>query len=378
MAALDTTCFDGVVGLANCSCPCLTETAPEGYNEASSGLYIADILPVDMAEGADNCNDPDNPWNVLERGLAEGKNMLVKDLNAGLMKKNQMTRPTFAGIIGEKTNRTALQLSKAYAGLRIWSPNIRGGYLRINKIGGVFDTSGTVTVRVYDRFNVQIGTAVAITVTAGVYSTANTSFKLPLWQDGANDCQYFLSYTVAGTPAPRAVRAWCSTCNGVAVPSFSLERPWTKSRTWSRNLAWANWIQIGGWQYDNQTSFDELAETVDAGGASNGLVLEAELSCDPITAICLSELDYSDPVALSVAHALRYAAAICTAEKIIRRTSPWRNAQVAREILATDIQQWWTDYQKNVEFATFHASTTNSDCILCKPAFSMGLQSKLT
>ncbi len=378
MAALDTSCFNQIIGLANCACPCLTDTAPEGYNEATSGLFIADILPIEMVDGASDCSDPDNPWNVLQRGLDEGTNMLVKDLAAGLMKKNQLTRKPFTGLIGEKANRTALSMSKAYAGLRVWSPTIRGGYLRINKLGGVFDTTGTVTVRVYDQFNVQIGGAITLPVVAGVYSTVVTAIKLPLWQDGAKDCQYFLSYTTSGTPAPRAVRAWCSTCTGVTVPAFSLDRPWTSQKTWSRNLEWANWLQIGGWQYDNQTSFDLIAESTNADGVSNGLVLEAELTCDPISAVCLSQLDYSDPVALSIAHALRYAAAICTAEKIIRRTTPYRNAQVASEILAKDIQQWYIDYQANVEFSTYHANTGNTDCIFCKPAYSMGIQSKLT
>lgn len=377
MAALNTDCFDGVVGLANCACPCLSDTAPAGYNEASSGLYIADILPLEMADGADDCSDPESPWNVLERGLSDGKNMLVKDLNAGLMKRNQLTRQPFTGMIGEKVNRDTVTLSKSYAGLRIWSPTIRGGYLRINKLGGVFNTTGSVVVRVYDRFNVQIGSAVTISAVAGTYSTATTSIALPLWQDGAPDTQYFLSYTVASTPAPRAVRAWCATCNGVSVPLFSTTRPWTTTNKWSRNLLWANWIQVGGFQADNETSFDLLADQPGADSVSNGLAMEVELTCDPVSAVCLSGLDYSDPVSLSIAHALRYAAAICTAEKIIRRTSPYRNAQVAREILAADIQQWWKDYQTNVEYATYHANVGNTDCVFCKPAFSMSVQSKL-
>ncbi len=377
MAALDLTCLDGIVGLANCACECYADTAPEGYNTASSGLYIADILPIDMAEGADNCNDPDNPWNVLERGSTEGKSMLYKDINAGLMKSNQLTRQPFAGVIGEKKSRETVSLTETYAGLRIWSKNMRGAYLRINKIGGVFDTVGTVTVRIYDQFNTQIGSAVTITTTAGGYATATTSIKLPLWQDGAEDCQYFLSYTVASSPTPRAIRAWCPTCSGLKIPAFSLDNPYTTGN-WKREQGWANWLQIAGWQRDSQSEFDILAEETGGSGYSNGLVLEVELSCDPFTSVCLSALDYSDPVALSMAHALRYAMAICTAEKIIRRVEPYRNAQVAAEILAQDIQQWYKDYQTNVEYVTYHANVRGTDCVFCKPQFAMSLGAKLS
>lgn len=377
MATLDTSCLDGVVGLADCACPCYTDTAPEGYNEATSGLYIADILPINMAEGADDCNDPDNPWNVLERGAIEGKSMLYKDIQAGLMKSNQLTRPSFTGLIGEKKSRDVLSLTKTYAGLRIWSPNIRGGYLRINKIGGVFNAVGSVVVRVYDQFNTKIGSDITLTTTAGGYVTANANLKLPLWQDGADNCQYFLSYTVADSPAPRGVRAWCPTCAGVQIPTFNLEKPYTGGN-WRREQAWAKWLMIGGWERDSQTEFDLMAENISADSKSNGLVLEAELSCDPFTSVCLDSIDYSDPVAISMAHALRYAMAICTAEKIIRRTEPYRNAVVAREILAQDIQQWYTDYQKNVEYVTYHANVRGTDCIFCKPKFAMSVESKLT
>lgn len=377
MAALDTTCLDGIVGLADCACACLEATAPTGYDMASSGLYIADILPVNMAEGADDCSDPDNPWNVLSKGASEGKAMLYKDIQAGLMKGNQLTRQPFSGVIGEKKSRDIVSLTKTYAGLRIWSRNIKGGYLRINKIGGVFDTVGTATVRIYDQFNNQIGSAVNITTTAGTYATASTSIKLPLWQDGADDCQYFLSYTVASTPTPRAVRAWCPTCNGSTIPALSLERPYTTG-AWRRELAWANWIQIAGWQRDSQSEFDLLSEGSEGSTVTNGLVLEAELSCDPFTSVCLNTVDYSDPVSMSLAHALRYAMAICTAEKIIRRTEAYRNAQVSREILAQDIQQWYKDYETNVNYVTYHANVRGTDCIFCKPAFSMSMGAKLT
>jgi hypothetical protein len=50
---------------------------------------------------------------------------------------------------------------------------------------------------------------------------------------------------------------------------------------------------------------------------------------------------------------------------------------VAKEVLAVDLKEWWTDYQKNVEYVAYNAPVKNSDCIYCKPTFSMSVQSKL-
>lgn len=377
MASLDTTCFDGVVGLASCACPCIEELAPTGWDAANSGLYVNDLLPLDMAEGSDRCNDPQNPWNLLSNSLEQAKIMLANDVKAGLMKRNQLTRKPFTGMIGEKASRNALTLSKPYAGVRIMANKVKGGYYRLTSIGGVFAATGTVSVQIYDRFNAAIGSPISISTTAGQWAETACNVKLPLWVDGAEYAQYFLLYSVNQNNIPRAIKPYCPPCNrGTTPPIFSVEAPHYQ-KGWTGALGWANWIMVGGFEADNITDFDLLADEVFTSEYTNGLTITGELYCDPITSVCLSELNYSDPVALSLAHALRYMAAIIAAEKIIRNPAPYRNSQVSREILATDIQQWWKDYEANVNYATYNAELTNSDCIFCKPAFSMSIQSKL-
>lgn len=373
--ALDLTCFDGVVGLANCACPCLTDTAPEGYNDSASGLYIADLVPLEMLEGADNCNDPQNPWNVLADGRTQGINQLFKDISAGLLKKNQLTRQPYKGMIGEKTARTTKSLSKTYAGVRLCAKRVKGGYMRITRIGGVFSTNGTVSVQIYDRFNAAHGSPVVITTAAGVHASATCNINLPLWVDGAPNAEYFAVYTVNQANLPKNNELWCK-CTKVPIPEFSTIRPYYENRYTGAN-AWANWMMAGEWEGNNLTDFDLAADDTFTGSGMNGLTITCELTCDPVTSVCLEELDFTDPVALSLAHALRYISAINVAQKIIRTAEPYRNAAVSREVLAVDIQDWWKDYETNLNYVVYHANTNNSDCIFCKPAFSMSLQTKL-
>lgn len=376
MAALDLTCFSGIIGLADCACPCLSETAPEGYNDSLSDLYIADLIPLEMLDGADNCSDPANPWNLLDTARTRGTNTLVKDLNAGLMKKNQLTRQPFKGMIGEKSSRDTVSISKDYAGVRMSPARIKGGYMAITKIGGVFSASGSVSVQIYDRFNQTVGSPVVITTSAGSHASANCNITLPLWVDGADRAEYFAVFTVDQDNLPKATRPWCPSCTKDAIPTFSLDSPYY-NRTWRNGQTWANWMMIAAWEGNAIDEFDIEADSVLSGSGMNGLTITCEITCSPITAVCMDEIDFSDPVALSLAHALRYISAIEAAEKIMRNPEPYRNSAVSREILTVDVQQWWKDYQTNVEYVTYHANLSNSDCIFCKPKYSLSLESKL-
>lgn len=374
--AVDLTCFDGVLGLASCECPCLTETAPEGYNDATSGLYIADLLPLSMLDGAENCSDPSNPWNLLSNARTQGANELLKDIKAGLMKKNQFTRENYSGMIGEKSAREPVALSKTYAGIRIAGPRIKGGYMKINRIGGVFNATGTVSVQIYNQFNATVGAAISISTTAGQWGSTLCDISLPLWVDGADHPEYFAVYTTDQGNLPRATRLFCPTCSKYALPSFDLEAPYY-SRTWKMAQGWANWVMVGGWEGDTLTDFDLESTYSVSGSGTNGLTISCSFSCDPSTAVCLDELDFDDPVSMSVAHAYRYISAIRAAEKIIRNPEPYRNSAVSKEILAVDIQQWWKDYQTNLEYVIYNANQSNSDCIFCKPKYSLSIESKL-
>lgn len=374
--AVDLTCFDGVLGLASCECPCLTETAPDGYNDSTAGLYIADLIPLSMLDGVENCSDPANPWNLLDNARTQGANTLLKDLKAGLMRKNQLTRQPYKGMVGEKSARDVQSLSNTYAGLRISAPRIKGGYMRITRIGGIFNATGSISVRIYDRFNATVGSAVVISTVAGQHTSTSCDISLPLWVDGASNPEYFAVYTVNQSNLPRANRVWCPTCSKNAIPSFDTESPYF-AKSWRGDQSWANWAMIGAWSGDSLTEFDLESTYTTSGSGMNGLTLQCEFSCDPTTAVCLDELDFNDPVALSLAHAFRYISAIYAAEKIIRNPEPYRNAAVSREVLAVDIQQWWKDYQTNVEFVTYHANQNNTDCIFCKPKFSLSVESKL-
>jgi len=278
MAALDVSCLTGVLGLASCECPCLLDIAPDGYYTSSSGLYITDLIPMSFLEGADNCNDPANPWNALVRARTQGANMTLNDVRSGIMKRNQLTRPKYVGMIGENKSREVRALSKAYAGARLSAPRIKGGYGVLTSLGGVFNANGSISVQVYNRNNTAIGSPVVINTVAGVHVSTNCNISLPLWIEGTPWPEYFLAYTVNGANYPRDNRLWCTSCTRESFPFFSLERPYYQGRKWSGASAWANWVMVSGWEGDSLTDFDLAAETATGEHFMNGLTMNIELA----------------------------------------------------------------------------------------------------
>lgn len=372
---LDTSCFDGVVGLARCECPCRVETAPEGYNDADSGLYITDLVSFTSMEAAEDCSDPQNPWNVLERAMEEAKVKVLSDINAGLMKTNQFSRHPWRGMIGEKLARETLAISTTYAGVRISAARIKGGYYRITSIGGCFNATGSISVRIYDRFNATVGAAVVISAVAGQHVSTSCDITLPLWVDGATHAEYFAVYTVNQSNLPRATRLFCSPCAKKDIPTFSTENPYY-NRRWTGSEVWANWMMVGAWAGNSLSEFDMEAEEVLSGNGMNGITISGELTCSPSTVVCVDDLDFSDPVALSLAHAIRYQAAMITAEKVIRNPEPYQSAVASREILAADIPTWEAAYQEQIKYIQYNANTKAADCIFCKPKYSMSVETK--
>lgn len=223
---MDISCYTSAVGLASCACPCTTEQAPDGYNTSDSGLYIADLSPINNLEGLDDCSTPGNPWTVLSDARDRAIRTFIADTNAMLTRTNKMIRERYVGGIGEIKGRETITPAGTYAGLRVRLAPVKSGTLYITRIGGVFDTSGTVNVKIYDQFNNQVGAGAGydITTVAGTHATTTVGLSLPTWTEWADEQEYFFVYTVDADNLPRNTKITCG-CGGFN-PKFSTVNPY--------------------------------------------------------------------------------------------------------------------------------------------------------
>ena len=379
MTTPDLTCLDGVIGLANCACPCLEQTAPAGWNVSSSGLWLNDLIPLNMADAGQSCDDASNPWNVLNAGRRAGGTVFMNDFRNRLKKRTSERREKYKGFIGELDSRTTITPEGTYAGIRIPTAHIKGGYAYLPKIGGVFSANGSVSVQIYDRFNNAVGDPIVLTTIANKHVETTAGRTLPLWTESGQRQEYFMVYAVNPANLPKAVRVYCPTCGTGALPVFNTNSPYWGT-SYDRGK-WREWIGVAPWAGDSLTDFDLEAEKsmVNSTGYTNGLTLTIELTCDPTSVVCLGGMDYADEATMSAAFAYYYAAGIQTAGMLLRNPEASRRAAVTAEQLVDWVKIWDGKdgkYEQAMAFAVHNADVTQTDCVFCKSAYSLTVEGK--
>lgn len=373
---MDVNCYTTAVGLASCACPCLTDQAPENYNTSDSGLYITDLSPLNALDGLDDCNTPGNLWEVLADCRDRAIRSFIAATNSLLAQTNRMSRERYVGGIGQIKGRNVVTPAGTYAGVRIRCAPVKSGTLYIEKIGGVFDTSGTVNVKIYNQFNTQLGTVGGynITTVAGQHAQVTVGLSLPTWTEWADVAEYFISYTVNPSNLPRENKVTCG-CGGFN-PLFNTTTPYDDRA--KNDRAWTAWLKVGGWTGDSLTDFDEISNEVTASTYTYGLTLQVRLECDPGAALCSGTLNFSDPLALSMAEAIQYKAACLVADKILTATGISRYNLINRETLIEAKKAWNQAFIETTQYIAANADPKLAGCMECKPAIGMKMQNVLS
>jgi hypothetical protein len=366
-------CYDNIIGLSRLDCPCIEDAAPTGYDTSQSGLYIADYPPFLEMDGYNECGQG-SVWDVLDRAREQAIAAFTADTNAALMTVFQSRRDRFKGQIGDATGREALSTSSTYAGARIACNPVRGGTLKITAIGTLFSAAGTITAKIINSRNQQVGSDIPLTVANGFHlNTISTPIELPTYIDYDSKHEYFLVYT--HNPANPAKLNTVSGCCGF-YPRFDMAAPMWKGQ-YSGSKAWANWVMAGGWTGNSLTDFDLCGAST--GTQLNGLSLQVELGCDVGLLLCNGSLDFStDPQALSIAYAILWKSLSNAASLLLGSTKLTRTATANREYLKEARADWDRKYETNLNYIVQQATISSNDCLACKDEIGMQVATVMT
>lgn len=366
-------CYDNIIGLARQDCPCFEVTPPDSFNTSLSGIYLADLKPLDTLAGYGECGE-DSIWTIMQNAVSEATNMFIADTNAVLLQGFKERRTRFKGTIGERSSRETFTTTKTYAGLRIDCNPMRGGTLKITGIGTTFSSAGTVTFTLYNSVNEQVWTD-DLDVTNGFeLHILTTPIEVPLYIPFDDKHEYFLTYT--HNPANPAKKNGINTCGcGGFRPYFNCGSPmW--GNTYTGEKAWANWLMVGGWEGDALDEFDE-ADNV-SNTYLNGLTLQVELGCDTSQLLCNGEMNFNtDALALTKAYAIRYKAASLLAAKILTSDKLIRANVVNRETWLKSQTEWEAQYEKAVFYIGENAETDANDCLVCRDPHGMEVRANI-
>jgi hypothetical protein len=365
MSVIPPTCYDYIIGLYSGDCDCY-DYAPDDYNVSDSGLYLSDLLEPAFINALLNCDQGASIWDLMGITRDYAIKLFIADTNALLMKENKLTRLPFYGGIGRNKYTKTLDLNFGnYAGVRMFCADIVSGYLRIKKIGTIFDTTGTIDLMIYDN-NATLIDTITLTTTADVHTQNVVDIELPLHDEYQDNLEYFFLYQVSSQPKNNDLSCNCEAW----TPCFDVNRPyWGQTKSNKKN-GWANYMMVGGYNRATLPDFMNIIPT--ASNNMYGLTFEVELGCKVGEVLCKDQLDYDgNTLAQSIAVAIQMKSAALFIDKLLLSPNLNRIVMIDREQMTKSRDEWLTTYGAMVNYIAENVDIKANDCLTCKDLIVM-------
>lgn len=351
-------CLDNIIGLSQTTCECLTENESDSEisNESASGVWLDELdgFNINVAKSADNCAKG-GLWERMSKSVELAKQDFITNLLGCVNQRFQMRAEIFSGQLGSEDFKNTQSLSNDFVGLMIKPFQLKGGYIKLKRIGIVINNSVAVTVKVYRSVN-RVGTLInSYTTDAPVtgnqltWLTLTEALELPMWSYGGT-VEYYIVLEMNGTFQPKDNVRDCG-CGGV-------QRPYLQ------------WLNFHGTKGNNPASFSSFTQTK----SLNGIVIDVDVRCKASEIICSSEhpLDFSDDAkSRDMAFAIRYRAAAKLYADIISSEKIDRFTMLNREHMDMMITAWNAEYSNWIKWFCENVNVGVNDCLICRDGKKM-------
>lgn len=368
-------CYDKIIGFTEDDCNCQQAGRPADYAESKSGLFLDGITQVASLVGLAPCDS--DIWKVLTKGRDEGTRQFVGDTNALLAKAYRLQRKALKEeVLGQVKHKDVHSPDKNYAVVTMECAPVKSGYMTLNKIGGVFSGTGDVTVHIKNNLGDTIGTPFVISTTPDTYSTVDVNLELPLYSKYLKPLRYHFYYLFEAGNEPKATELDCGCGNW--KPNFSYSNPYYLNVGGHKSAPWADYVMVGGHEIDSVAELDTFDDDTPAlSRKMYGLSFDVDFGCKVNEVVCKDAMDFNgNPLALSVAMAIRFATAIHVGNELLKSDILTRPNMLARDEWEEAILEWKESYAEHVNYIVGEIDYTANDCLECKDVeqlTSMGL-----
>lgn len=367
-------CFDQIIGITKSECECFGDI--DRY-DSLSGLYIDGLIELSDVFNLVNCQNGNDVSEVIKKSFEEAKKEFMADFNSNLLANFRNNRKPFFGVIGRSAYKSNIDTFHGnIAGVRVACADVVGGSLKIKKVGMIFNATSTVRVHVKDNLNTYYGFWDLPTQEAA-NKVSSVDLELPLHSPYTDNLEYFFYYQTSPYIKPKKNDIKCGSC-GSFRPKFDMDRPYYNSQTGGQ-YGWANWVMAGG--FSTPLPLDQDPEEKDFScmdrRSSNmlyGITLYVDLGCDTNLILCNDSLDFTSPIPIATAHAIRYRAGAIILEKLIRSQMINRLTMVNRDEKKEAVVYWNEKYQSLLNYIITNLNFDDTDCLCEKPKFETGVR----
>jgi len=362
-------CLDYAFGITTIECSCTEDNRPDDVNISLTGLYLDQIISLKMFND-ENCFEGDL-WDKIAASKQEALARLKTDIIGCVADNSQLPRKTFKGIIGDwqKVSSRDAQVTTTQAGVKMYFANIAGGTGTLKRIGLALNTAGTYLVEIFNNKDEgAIASYNLNTVANKLTWTDIDDLELLFDVESSYNMEYYIVVTLAGAK-PKELKTDCG-CGSGWKPNYNEKSPPFNSLTPKGQFEWANYLMITGIQGSDTSTFETGWPT--QGKFLNGIALDVLLSCNTETLICNTELDFvSDPIAMTMAWAYRYATAASLVTKIMNDPFPNNFTMLGTEQLQANLSLYNSEYNLRIGYICTQLSkpehiNRSSDCFVCK------------
>ncbi len=364
--SISNSCFDNIIGLSQTECDCYDVS---GYTTSLSGLYLDELEGMNIK----SLNElPDCDKGVLvERFDKAYKNAVQQLRNDTQIEAQNHFESRFSSFVGKiglaQKTATYTGLSNTYAYVRFTCRQLVGASLTIKGISTLFEATGAKKLWVYNGLNELLATYTLNTVANLLTDNDIADLTLPLFDDRVDYAEYYFVYEV-GNNRPKDNTLNCKTCGGTYVYNRN-------NLCWNKNpykkIGWTNFVCVSAGQTDT-LDFEWPTTTSALGTYMLGLVFDVNISCDYKEFLCSEDFDYNnDPVALSIAVALRYKTGLNLDHDILSTGEINRWTMIDHDMIAANMELYDKRYTENVKYIAQNVDLTKSDCWMCKEYFAI-------
>lgn len=375
-------CYEYAVGLSQTDCACFDDNKPSYFNTSDSELFLDELEGINLVypAGAADCGRG-NLWELMQKAHDEGirswRNMVMAYISQRAIRR----RKYFSGVIGsDRTDGTGETITKDFAGLTFKTARVRGGKIKLKRIGVFFKTNSDVSVALYDNTSDTPIASYTITPTANQvtwYEIPNGGIELPLAREISGLYQYWLVYQVSTSPTPMKHSITCGCGELSRVNKWESSPSFINLSTPEQQYNWLDWMVISG------TTGDAITDRDDDWSHENyahGLLVDAEFICNANEILCVDALDYqNDSLAMAQAYGLRYAQGEKLVDLILSTTAISRVTMLDREALYGKRSHYKKQADEHAQWVAQELTSAErineiNDCFACKAphGFSQG------
>jgi len=285
------------------------------------------------------------------------------DATAKLVEYNRLLRKPFTGRIGKVKRSAALTSlnSGYYYGIVLRMDDVVSGEVIITDIGTLFDTTGNVTVLIYNNLNTLVDSQV-VNTTANALTNNTVSITLPMHSDYVENLEYYIVVQYSGGAAPYN-NEFYDECNSLCN---------AKKTTGNKQFGFTDYMSVSGVGLSSVADLSDVTTT--SSNRCYGLTLGVKARCKVDDVWCYDEIDYTgDPTSMTVAKAIRVLSSLHLIRDISLSENLNRDTLLNGQSFREWEEQWMGEYVEMLDFIVRNMDVSKTDCFECGQEVLMGV-----